>query len=280
MTSVDLNALIRGLRGLELNDPVIAHASLSAFGEISGGAQTLVKSLVTLFPGVIMPAFTYRTMVTPTAGPAGNGITYGAGEDHNKMAEFYSSNMSTDRLMGIVPESLRHHLFAKRSLHPILSFTGIRAETVLATQTMDDPLAPVGALTKQGGWVLLLGVNHTVNTSIHFAEKLARRRQFTRWALTPQGVRECPGFPGCSAGFEAINAHLDSQVRRVQIGNATVQAVPLMILLRAVIEQIKNDPLALLCQVDGCERCNAVREDVAVRLQPGNRLNGEAVTGT
>jgi aminoglycoside 3-N-acetyltransferase len=62
---------------------------------------------------------------------------------------------------------------------------------------LDDPLAPVGALAEENGTVLLIGVNHTVNTSIHYAEKIAGRKQFIRWALTPQGVRECPGFPGC-----------------------------------------------------------------------------------
>jgi aminoglycoside 3-N-acetyltransferase len=80
-----------------------------------------------------------------------------------------------------------------------------------------------------------------------------------RWALTPKGVLECPGFPGCSAGFQAIAPELEKFTRRVQIGNALIQAVPLTMLFKVVAGQIKKDPLALLCQQADCERCNAVR---------------------
>ena len=69
----------------------------------------------------------------------------------------------------------------------------------MAVQTLAEPLAPIGALAQRGGWVLLLGVNQTVNTSLHYAERLAGRPQFTRWALTYEGVRECPQFPGLLA---------------------------------------------------------------------------------
>ena len=127
---------------------------------------------------------------------------------------------------------------------------------------MAEPLGPLGALEKQGGWAVLMGVNHTVNTSIHFAEKLAGRRQFLRWALTPKGVVECPGFPGDSAGFEAIAPDMEKFTRKVQIGPASVQAVPLVMLFKVVIARIKKDPLALLCQQVDCERCGEVRAQV------------------
>jgi aminoglycoside 3-N-acetyltransferase len=104
-----------------------------------------------------------------------------------------------------------------------------------------------------------MGVDHTVNTSIHYAERLAGRRQFLRWALTPKGVVECPGFPGCSAGFQAIAADMEKFTRQVQIGNALVQALPLKMLFKVVVARIKKDPLALLCQQEDCERCNAIR---------------------
>jgi hypothetical protein len=72
-------------------------------------------------------------------------------------------------------------------------------------------------------------------------------------------VVECPGFPGDSAGFQAIAPDIEKFTRRVQIGNAPVQAVPLKMLFRLVIARIKKDPLALLCQQENCERCNQIR---------------------
>ena len=121
--------------------------------------------------------------------------------------------------MGIVAETLRRHPRARRSLHPIQSFAGIYADKFLAAQTLQNPLGPIGALAEADGWVLLLGVDHTVDTSIHYAEKLAGRKQFTRWALLSDRIIECPGFPGDSAGFDAIApdlvaSHADHQGRR------------------------------------------------------------------
>ncbi|NOY98601.1 MAG: AAC(3) family N-acetyltransferase [Chloroflexi bacterium] len=239
--------------------PVIAHASLSAFGKVKGGAEVLLGAVLDSVSALIMPTFTYKTMVTPATGPPNNGLTYGRDLDSNRMAVPFHPDMPVDPLMGALPETLRKHPAAKRTFHPILSFAGINADAALNTQTLYNPLAPIGALAEEGGWLLLLGVDHTANTSIHYAEKLAGCRQFTRWALTPQRIVECPGFPGCSRGFEAFAPYLQRATRSVQVGDALIQAVPLWGLFEIVETQIKKDPLALLCQREDCERCNAVR---------------------
>jgi len=248
---------------LRLQDaPVIAHASLKSFGQIDGGARTLLRAVLDSVGALMMPTFTYKTMITPNLGPPNNGITYGAEQDLNLMAEVFTPNMPCDKLMGIVPETLRHLSNARRTSHPIQSFAGIRAEKFLATQTIQNHLAPIAALAEADGWVLLLGVDHTVDTSIHYAEKLAGRKQFLRWALIPNRIVECPGFPGDSAGFNAIAPALVNDTRAIQIGNTVVQAVSLRVLFVNVIHILKENPLALLCQQDDCERCNAVREAV------------------
>lgn len=257
---VRLRDLLLGLRDLRLaNAPVIVHSSLKSFGEVEGGAATVVSTLAAVFETVIVPTFTYRTMITPLTGPENNGITYGFLPDQNQNAEFFTLRTPVDLLMGTIPEMFRRHPRAIRSNHPIQSFAGINAETILAAQTMTDHLAPLGLMEKADGWVILMGVDHTVNTSIHYAEKLAGRRQFVRWGLTPKGVVECPGFPGCSAGFQAIAVDVEKFIRQVQIGNALVQAVPLKMLFKVVVARIKKDPLALLCQQENCERCNSIR---------------------
>jgi aminoglycoside 3-N-acetyltransferase len=247
-----------GKLGLK-NNPVIAHASLKSFGMIEGGAQTLLRAVIDSVDALIMPAFTYKTMVTPASGPTNNGITYLVNENSNALAEPFTLDMPCDPMMGIVPETLRLHPASKRTSHPIQSFAGVHADDFLAAQTLHNPLGVIEALAQANGWALLLGVDHTVNTSIHVAEKMAGRKQFTRWALTPTRIVECPNFPGDSSGFEAIAPDLESDIRRIQIGNAIVQAMPLKVLFLAVIARIKEDPLALLCQRDDCERCNAVR---------------------
>ncbi|MBN2148654.1 MAG: AAC(3) family N-acetyltransferase [Anaerolineales bacterium] len=261
LTFRDFSNALRKLQ-IDHSTPVIAHASLSAFGEVHGGVESILGALLSSYNTLIMPAFTYKTMITPEVGPPENAILYGSARDANLMAEFYKHDMPADRMMGAVPEALRQHPKAQRSNHPILSFVGVNAEQALQAQTIEEPLAPIHILKTEGGWVLLLGVDHTVNTSIHYAEWLARRKQFVRWALTPKGVVECAAFPGCSQGFQAIAPRLEGKERRVELDQAFIQAVSLEDLTAVVRTMLEEDPLSLLCQCADCERCNAVRAAV------------------
>jgi aminoglycoside 3-N-acetyltransferase len=245
---------------LKLADkPVIVHSSLKRFGPIECGPQTVMQAILATTHGLMVPTFTYMTMVTPGVGPENNGLTYGSGHDLNKMAIPFHHNLQPDKMMGSLPRTLLFHEGSSRTAHPILSFGGIGLDHILITQTLREPLAPIGALANHDGWVILINVDHSVNTSIHYAEKLAGRRQFLRWAIVENRIVECPGFPGDSTGFTEIEECLRDDTRRVQVNNAVIQALPLQRLFAAVQDLIKKDPLALLCQQGDCERCNAVR---------------------
>lgn len=253
--------------GLSTEQPVIVHAALSSTGEIRGGAETALGALLSISRGILAPTFTYKTMIVPEIGPEHNAMNYGAGKDTNRMAEFFRPDMPADPLMGILPEAVRRHPNARRSSHPILSFAGINVDDAIEAQTIEEPFAPIGVLAAQGGMVLLIGVDHTVNTSIHYAERLAGRKQFVRWALTPQGVRECPRFSGCSDGFEQAAGDLASITRTAQIGSATIRAVQLAPMIEIITALIQRDPLALLCS-GGDERCAEVRRSVLAVDEP------------
>jgi len=254
--------------------PVIAHASLSAFGPVDGGGLTLLNALLQVYPTLVMPAFTYKTMVTPPFGPPDNALDYAADRDRNQMAQIFSPTMPVDRLIGVIPELLRNTPGAMRSSHPVLSFVGLRAAPILTTQTVQAPLSPIEVLFQRTGWVLLLGVGQDVNTSLHYAEFLAGRKQFIRWALTPQGVVECGGFPGCSDGFNALSPWITGISRRAPLGNSQVVALPLQELVSVARARIEADPLALLCDRSYCLRCEAVRRHLDARLKPHLRNEG------
>lgn len=245
---------------LKLTDkPVIIHSSLKRFGPIECGAQTVIQALLATTNGLMVPTFTYTTMITPEVGPPNNGITYGKDRDLNRMAVPFHHDLQPDKMMGSLPRTLLFQEGSSRTSHPILSFGGIGVDHILITQTHNEPLAPLGALAEHDGWVILINVDHSVNTSIHYAEKLVGRRQFLRWALVENRIVKCPGFPGDSSGFNAIEEYLKTDTRFVQVNNAMIQAIPLKRLFDAVGELIKKNPLALLCQRTDCERCNAVR---------------------
>lgn len=255
--------LISGFKdlGLSPSTPLLVHASLSSFGEVRGGADALLGALMATSDHLMMPAFTCRTMIIPEVGPERNGMTYGSGDQSNRMAEFFWPDLPVDRMIGALAEKLRQHPHASRSSHPILSFSGINVGEALASQTLENPLAPIGKLAQQGGWALLIGVDHTANTAIHLAERTAGRRTFVRWSLTPVGIIACDGFPGCSDGFNQADPLLEPITRKVKIGSSRVRALPLASLLETITEFIKIKPHALLCNRPGCERCDSVRSD-------------------
>ncbi len=203
ITYRDLVTSFRAL-GLEHNTPLIVHTSLSAFGPVNGGVDTVLGALMAVFEPLLTPVFTTRTLLIPEVGPTNNGISYGAGVLSNAAAEFFRPDLPADRAMGVLSESLRRLPQAQRSAHPVLSFAGVNCAALLASQTIAEPLEPLRLLLEAGGWVVLMGVDHTANVSLHLAEKLAGRKQFVRWALTPAGVVECPHMPGCSQGFNPI----------------------------------------------------------------------------
>ena len=235
--------------------PVLVHADLSALGEIRGGAETVLGALTGAFSGVMTPAFTLRTQVIPEDGPAHNGLIYGSGREQNAAAEYFNADMPADENLGALAETLRRHPVSRRSDHPLLSFAGLQVDSALDAQTLRDPLAPVQVLADQEGWVLLLGVDHTANFSIHLAERMAGRRHFVRWALTRFVVRECSDVPVCSAGFEAAAEPLQDLVRGMPLGSAQILAVPMQPMLTRLAEWMRQEPNALLCGRAECLAC-------------------------
>lgn len=232
--------------GIDRTKPIIANSSLAQLGHLAGGTETVLGAILSVSGGLMMPTFTYKTMVTPDVGPPENGLVYGSNGDMNLMAQFFTPDMPADPMMGRAAEVLRQNPRSMRSTHPILSFAGIGVDEAIMAQTLQEPLAPIRILTEAGGYVLLIGVDHTANTSLHYAEKLAGRKQFIRWALTAQGVVECPGWPGSSEGFRDIQPHLEKITTRVVVGNAHIQALPLPEMIAIAEQVIRDDPLAFL----------------------------------
>lgn len=263
---VTFRDLVSAFRDLDIgNHPVIVHASTSTYEEVRGGVDSLLGALLSAFPAVMMPSFTVQTLIVPETGPEANALQYGAGQDQNVAAEFFRKRLPADPEMGALAEALRNHPKAERSRHPVLSFCGVGVEEALEEQTLAEPLAPIGALTRAGGWVLLLGVDHTRNTSIHYAERLAERKTFTRWALTTDGVRECPNMPGCSQGFNTLEPYLSAIAHSTTVGRSELRAIPLQPLVQVVCDLLAADETAFLCSDPSCERCAETR---AAALQP------------
>lgn len=266
---VTYRSLVRSLRELRIEPgtPVMVHSSLKAFGLVQGGPNVVVGALLELFDSLMVPTFTYKTLVVPETGPPNNAVQYGSHTDRNKMAEFFYPDMPADKLMGMISETVRRHPQAYRSGHPVLSFAGVNVRQYLQKQLLNEPFAPLAAMVDDGGWVILMGVDQTSNTSIHLGERLAGRKTYTRWALMSDMVVSCANFPFCSDGFNAIQPLMDPFSKKVQIGDALVQAMPMVELVETTRQLIQADPTALLCNRTDCQSCNTIRSDVFTSRQ-------------
>ncbi len=252
--------------GLSRSTPVLAHIAPAQLGEIRGGMDTLLGAILATIDNVMMPSFTYSSMITPQKGPQNNNLEYGSGLDANLNAAIFTHQLPCDLPDASAYEALRSYHGTFRSGHPIFSFTGLGLDIALIDHSPKDPYTPIRKLMELNGWVVLLGSEASENFSLHYAEYLAGRKQFIRWALTENGVVECPHYPGCSDGFHKINYYLQDELRVTTVGDSHWSAVPLNILINSAVALIQEDPFSLLCNSLSCPRCNLVRKTIKSQI--------------
>lgn len=120
---IGVRELLLGFQSLPLKgQAVIAHGSFKSLGEVQGGPKAVIDALVNACGSLVMPTFTYGTMVTPLVGPPNNALDYAAEETHRKHASAgtldavpFRRDLPADEEMGILAETLRRHAAAKRS---------------------------------------------------------------------------------------------------------------------------------------------------------------------
>jgi aminoglycoside 3-N-acetyltransferase len=248
----DLRAL-----GLGAGSRIVVHSSLRSIGPPSVAPDDVLDALLAAVGGaglVVAPTFTYTT------------------------SRF--DPLTTPGRTGALAEALRARPGAVRSHHPFhsLAALGDGAEPLLAGHE-DEPGtsvgSPLGRLADEGGLVLLLGVSHVTDTTIHVGEfaavapylDIAFDPEWPRAAeieLPEGGTRrvEYDRFPGCSRAFGAVEQVLrrHGSVADGTVGRAVTQLVPGQEVVRATVELLADDPAALLCTDARCYRCTRARE--------------------
>jgi aminoglycoside N3'-acetyltransferase len=154
-----VDALVEQLRGLGVQPGgvLLVHTSYRAVRPVEGGPAGLIDALCAAL------------------GPAGTLVMPSWGDDDDVPFDPVRSPAARD--LGIVAETFRRFPGVRRSDHPFaFAARGPQAETVLADPLPlppHIPASPVGRVHDLDGQVLLLGVNHDADTTLHLAEVIS-----------------------------------------------------------------------------------------------------------
>lgn len=219
--------------GIEAGDHVLVHSSLSSFGRVRGGANTLIDALL------------------GTVGPQGTVMMPAFGSTD---AVFDAEKSETT--LGAVPRAFWKRAEAVRSRHPLASVAAIGAEADALVRhhekaaTAHGHGTPFHRLYELRGKVLLLGVDQDRSTFLHTAEALARlpylRPHKARFkdAQGKTRTRTWKFFPGPHRDFIGLQAWLDAEglTRKLKIGSCMAQAMPCRALLDALLRRLETEP--------------------------------------
>jgi aminoglycoside 3-N-acetyltransferase len=179
---VTIDSLCADLRalGVETGMTMIVHSSLTALGWVSGGPQAVVLAL----QEVLGPQ---GTLVMPThsgdfSDPAQwrrPPVPESWWETIRQTMPVFDPDMTPTRKMGKIVDCFRSQRDTLRSNHPHLSFAarGPLAQQITANHELAYSLgehSPLARLYELDAWVLLLGVKHENNTSLHLAESRSK----------------------------------------------------------------------------------------------------------
>lgn len=175
---VTVETLVDDLRdlGVEAGDTLLVHSSLSALGWVAGDAQAVVDALreaVTEDGTLVMP--THTPQYTDPADWSNPPVPADWVEIIRGKRPAYHPQRTPTRGMGAIPECFRSYPDVRRSAHPIFSFAawGADAEAVVGDHAFAYGMgegSPLARVYERDGTVLLLGVGHDVNTSLHLGE--------------------------------------------------------------------------------------------------------------
>lgn len=241
-TLSSLTADLRAL-GLASGMTVIAHTSMKAIAKwIIGDAQALILAL----EGILG---TEGTLVMPTmTGELSDPqnwqhppVPASWWEPIRQEMPAFMPDLTVTRQMGRLAETFRKQDGVLRSNHPQTSFAawGKEAPFITANHLLESPTgehSPVARLYDLDGYVLLLGVGHDSNTSLHLAEERAtypnKAWENTAAPILVDGERRWVEFK-CLAIDDTDFVQIGSDfagdsglVREGKVGNATSLLMP------------------------------------------------------
>jgi aminoglycoside 3-N-acetyltransferase len=241
--------------GVEAGDVLLVHTSFRAVRPIEGGPEGLIHAL------------------RESIGPEGTLVTPAwTGSDEEV---FDPKTTRAAEMLGIVPDTFWRMPGVRRSDHPFaFAAAGPRAAHITGDPFVVPPYSPHSPLARVhelDGRVLLLGVGHDANTTVHLAEILAGVPYRVPKHITIEFGRRRMRIDylendHCCQRFELLDEWLRSRGLQSegQVGHAQARLMRARDVVRVVCEQLAEDPLRFLHPGDAhCEECDEARRSVS-----------------
>jgi aminoglycoside 3-N-acetyltransferase len=237
--------------GVEEGGVLLVHTSFRAVRPVAGGPRGLIEALrAALGPGgtLVMPSWT--------------------GQDD---VPFDPAATDASEDLGVVADTFWRMPGVARSDHPFaFAATGPRAAEIVADPLRlppHVPASPVGRVHDLDGQVLLLGVNHDADTTLHLAELLAgvpyRQRKHITVLRDGHPVRvEYGENDHCGERFTLADGWLRERGLQSEglVGHARARLFRARDVVRVTREHLAGDPLLFLHPPGaGCEECDLAR---------------------
>jgi aminoglycoside N3'-acetyltransferase len=258
------NEITRQLRalGVQPGGVLLVHCAFSRVKPVEGGPSGLIAALraaVGRAGTLVMPSMSYddETPFDPARTPCR--------EEMGVVADTFW------RMPGVL-RSDSPHAFAA---------AGPQAERITAAHPIDLPHglnSPVGRVYELDGQVLLLGVDHTANTTVHLAELLggARYRRRKTVAHLVEGRLTWVEYgenDHCCQNFALVDGWLEAQglQRRGRVGSAEARLARSRDVVSVVVEQVRRNETVFLHPHGVDEECDEARASLT-----GPRPDGAA----
>jgi aminoglycoside 3-N-acetyltransferase len=240
--------------GVKRGGVLVVHTSFRAVRPVQGGPAGLIEALCeSLGPDgtLVMPSWTGTDdeVFDPDVTPA-----------------------SSD--LGVVPDTFWRMAGVQRSGHPFaFAALGPGARTVTADPLPLPPHAPkspIGRVHDLDGQVLLLGVGHDSNTTLHLAERLARVPYGVPKRITVDAdgrdVRiEYLENDHCCQRFTLADEWLRDRALQAEgpVGHAHARLFRARDLVTLAVERLIRDPLLFLHPPESrCAECDEARRSI------------------